>query len=145
MSIADPMVEAPEEAPGGGRKKMLLVGLLVVALGAAAGWWFLLRPASATEPPQPGVVVKLDPIQVNLAGGHYLRVGIALQASKDAGTELDGSQALDATIELFTGQQVADLASKKSRGRLKRRLEHTLDTDYDGEVIGVYFTDFVTQ
>ena len=41
-------------------------------------------------------MVKLDAIQINLADDHYLKVGIALQASKDAGEELDGSKALDA-------------------------------------------------
>jgi flagellar protein FliL len=143
MSIADAAAE-PEEAKGG-RKKVLLIGLLVVALGAAAAWWFLLRPASAHEAPKPGLVVKLDPIQVNLAGGHYLRVGIALQTREGAPTDLDGSKALDATIELFSGQQVDALGAKPSRDRLKHKLEQTLDTAYDGEVIGVYFTDFVTQ
>ncbi len=146
MSIATPAAAAGQDEPAGGsRKKMVLIGLLVVALGAGAAWWFMLRPAAANEAPQPGAVVKLEPIQVNLAGGHYLRVGIALQASKDAGTDLDGSKALDATIELFSGQPVDALANKAARDRLKKRLESTLDTAYDGEVIGVYFTDFVTQ
>lgn len=144
MSIAEAAVE-PEQKAKGGRAKILVVGVLVLAIGAAAAWWFLLRPASAHEAPKPGLVVKLDPIQVNLAGGHYLRVGIALQTREGAPTDLDGSKALDATIELFSGQQVDTLGAKPSRDRLKHKLERTLDTAYDGEVIGVYFTDFVTQ
>jgi flagellar FliL protein len=135
---------AEEEAPqGGGKKKILVVLVLVLAL-AGAGWWFLLRP-SGDQAPEPGAVVKLDAIQVNLAASHYLRIGIALQASKDAGTELDGSKALDATIELFSGRTVEELSQQKSRDKLKSTLAHRLDEAYDGEVIGVYFTDFVTQ
>ncbi len=142
MTTAEP-VEV-EEAKGG-KKKMVLVGLLVVLLGAGAAWWFMIRPASAHEAPTPGAVVKLDAIQVNLADGHYLRVGIALQTVQGAPTDLDGSKALDTTIELFSGQQMSTLARESSRDHLKQELEKDLDKAYDGEVMGVYFTDFVTQ
>jgi len=37
------------------------------------------------------------------------------------------------------------LAQRGYRDRLKAELVHRLDTLYDGEVIGVYFTDFVMQ
>ncbi|HEX6515061.1 MAG TPA: flagellar basal body-associated FliL family protein [Nocardioidaceae bacterium] len=138
--------EAGKEAAGkGGRKKVFLIGLLVIALGMGAAWWFMIRPASAEGEPEPGAVLKLDAIQVNLAGGHYLRIGIALQASKDAGEELDGSKALDATIDLFSGQDMERLTSGRYRNKLKAELEKELDELYDGEVIGVYLTDFVTQ
>lgn len=133
-----------EEAPRRSRKKLLLVVLVLVVALAGAGYWFLLRPP-ADAPPEPGAVLKLDAIQVNLAQGHYLRVGIALQASKDAGADLDGSKALDSTIALFSGQDMDRLEQTSYRNKLKRTLEHRLDQEYDGEVIGVYFTDFVTQ
>ncbi|MGZ4429484.1 MAG: flagellar basal body-associated FliL family protein [Nocardioidaceae bacterium] len=143
-TVAAPQaVEAAETKRGKG--KMLVVAVLVVVLAAAGGWWFMLRPASASEAPKPGAVLKLDAIQVNLTGGHYLRIGIALQAREGAPTDLDGSKALDSTIELFTGRPMAQLANEKYRNHLKHRLEHRLDAEYDGEVIGVYFTDFVTQ
>jgi flagellar FliL protein len=142
VDIAAPETEEVEEKRG--RKKLVLVVLLVIAVAAAAGWWFVLKPAAPSRP-QPGAVLKLDAIQVNLADGHYLRIGIALQASKGAPTDLDGSKALDATIELFSGQPMDKLSERSSRDRLKGELVHRLDTLYDGEVIGVYFTDFVTQ
>ena len=132
-----------EEAPRS-RKKLLLVVLVLVVALAGAGYWFFLRPP-ADAPPEPGAVLKLDAIQVNLAQGHYLRVGIALQTKKGAPTDLDGSEALDATIGLFSGQDMDRLEQTSYRNKLKRTLEHRLDQEYDGEVIGVYFTDFVTQ
>ena len=135
--------EAEEGTPKGGKKKILVVAVLVLAL-AGAGWWFVLRP-KGEQKPEPGVVLKLDAIQVNLAASHYLRIGIALQASKDAGTDLDGSKALDATIELFSGRSMEQLSQKVYRDKLKATLAKRLDDAYDGEVIGVYFTDFVTQ
>ncbi len=90
-------------------------------------------------------MVKLDAIQINLADDHYLKVGIALQASKAAGEELDGSKALDQTIDLFSGQSMTDLSRRAFRDKMKTNLEKRLDEAYDGEVIGVYFTDFVSQ
>ena len=147
MSKVDVAVgdEVEAEGEGGGRKKKVLVVLLVLALVGAATWWFLLRPASAEEAPNPGAVVQLEAIQVNLADGHYLRIGIALQATDEVEEELDGSKALDATIELFTGERQEQLARKPYRDELKEKLEHRLEEAYEGEVMQVYFTDFVTQ
>jgi len=142
VDIAAPEAEQAEERRG--RKKLVLVALLVVAVVAAAGYWFLLKPAAPSRP-QPGAVLKLDAIQLNLADGHYLSLGLALQASKGAPTDLDGSKALDAAIELFSGRQMAALSTTSARDHLKAVLVHRLDKLYDGEVIGVYFTDFVTQ
>lgn len=145
MSVVDITAEeSTETEEKSGRKKLVLVGLLVVAVAAAAGWWFLLKPAAPSRP-EPGTVLKLDAIQVNLAEGHYLRIGLALQEAKGAPADLDGSKALDATIELFSGQPMDQLARTASRDHLKSVLVHRLDKLYDGEVIGVYFTDFVMQ
>jgi flagellar FliL protein len=144
-TMVAPEVPDVEEPTGKGGKGKILVALLVLVLGGGAAWWFMLRPASAEEEPTPGEVLKLDAIQVNLADGHYLRIGVALQATDEVSEELDGSKALDATIELFTGQVQEDLARKPYRAKLKRQLEHELDEAYHGEVMGVYFTDFVTQ
>jgi flagellar FliL protein len=137
-------VDGEQTKAGGGRKKLLLV-VLVLALAGAATWWFMLRPASAKEAPHPGEVVKLEAIQVNLTDGHYLRIGIALQATDKVKEELDGSKALDATIELFTGESQDQLARKPYRDGLKKKLEHRLEEAYEGEVMKVHFTDFVTQ
>ena len=145
MSKVNVPVEDAEEASGGGGRKKVLVVVLVLALAGAAAWWFLLRPASAEEAPHPGEVVPLEAIQVNLTDGHYLRIGIALQATDEVEEELDGSKALDATIELFTGEDMEKLTHKPYRRALKQQLEHKLEEAYEGEVMRVYFTDFVTQ
>jgi len=136
--------EAPEgAAPSGGRKKKLvvIVAVLVVALGAA--YWFVLKPKPG-GPPKPGTVVMIDPIQVNLAGGHYLKIGVALQLVKGAGTP-DTAKALDAVISEFSGREMESLTQPVQRDKLKKELATTLATRYDHDVMGVYFTDFVTQ
>ena len=134
---------ADESEPSGGKKKKLIVIALVLVLAGAAAWWFFLRPSGPAEP-EPGEVMTMEPIQVNLADGHYLRVGIALQLSADA-HEADGSKALDATIELFSGVEQADLVKAGQRKELKAKLEEKLHHDYHGDVLEVYFTEFVTQ
>lgn len=136
-----PAAEEPEERPSGRRR--VVVVLLVVALGAAAAWWFLLRPSGDAEP-TPGEVVKLEPLQVNLAGGHYLRLGIALQLTEGA-HEAEGSKALDAAIDVFSGLPVGEVNRPEGREELRHELDEELHERYHGEVMGVYFTEYVTQ
>lgn len=134
--------ESPAEPEGGGRKKLIGIVLLVVALGAA-GWYFFLRPTPEAKP-KPGEVVQLEPVQVNLAGGHYLRLGMALQLTEKA-HEADGSKALDAAISLFSGLPVGEVNKPAERDRLKEELKTELDHLYHGDVMDVYLTEFVTQ
>ena len=134
--------DASPAKQGGGKRKLIVVALLVVLLAGSA-WWFVLRkPADAA--PKPGEVVAIDPIQVNLAEGHYLSIGIALQAV-DGAEEMDGSKALDAVIALYSGRSVEELNRPKVRIQLKKELEHELAERYEKEVMAVYLTQFVTQ
>ena len=149
MTITTSAPEAPAgevettKKRGGGRKKLILVLVVLLAIGGAA-YWFMLKPAEAKTAPKPGEVVSLEPIQVNLAAGHYLKIGIALQLTAEA-TEADGSKALDATIDLFSNRPMEQLTRPDVRAKLKKELVKELKERYDGEVMGVYFTDFVTQ
>lgn len=146
---AIPQTAAPagaEEAPEkGSKKKLIMILVAVLALGGG-GYFMFLKPKPA-GPPEPGEVIKLEPIQVNLAGGHYLRIGIALQAVVGAGGHgpIDGSKALDAVIAEFSGLPMNEVNDPKQRAKLKKGLEKELDELYHHEVMGVYFTEFVTQ
>lgn len=141
------------EPPAAEKKKRnpLVWVLVVVLLGVAAGWYFLLGPGAepagpAVEPaPEPGAVQVVEPISLNLANGHYLRIGLGLQLTKDVHEEVDAARALDITIELFSGRTVDDVASAEGRAALKTELASRLSEAYDGDVMGVYFTDYVTQ
>lgn len=137
--------KAPTEPPaesGGGRSKLIVIVVLVAALGAG-GWYFFLKPQPEAAP-KPGEVVQLEPVQVNLAGGHYLRLGMALQLTEKA-HEAEGSKALDAAISLFSGLPVGEVNTPAERDKLKDELEAELDHRYHGDVMDVYFTEFVTQ
>lgn len=132
---------AAPAAKGGGTKKLVIVLVAVLALGGG-GYWFM-RPKPAA-PPKAGEVVKLDAIQVNLAAAHYLRLGLALQLTTKA-KEAEGSKALDAAIGVFSGLPMSEVNDPAKREELKKGLEKKLEHLYEGEVMGVYFTEFVTQ
>jgi flagellar FliL protein len=160
---------ADTEEAGGGKKKKVIAGGLVLVIAAAA-WFFLLRSPSAATPvdakPVPGAVVALDPITINLAGGHFLRVGLGLQvaegeslagaaggshggesaatATADGDVKAHGAKALDAAIDVFSGKSVTQL-SGTGRSKAREQLVKTLQTSYHGAVMDVYFTEFVMQ
>ncbi|CAA9401223.1 flagellar basal body-associated protein FliL [uncultured Nocardioides sp.] len=137
--------DAPEAEGGkkGGRKKLVLVLVALLVVGGAA--WFFLKPAGPPPEPVAGEVLTLDPIQLNLEGGHYLRLGMALQFTADVHEGADGSKALDAAIDLFSGREMTEINTGKQRQELKKDLLHHLEEVYHHEVMDVYFTEFVTQ
>ncbi|WP_296606007.1 flagellar basal body-associated protein FliL [Nocardioides sp.] len=137
--------EGKDKDKKGGKKKLLMI-VAVVLLVAGAAYWFVLKPSSgAEEGPKPGLIVPLEPTQINLASGHYLKLGIALQMVEGAPEDVDGSKALDAAIDLFSGRTVEEVSTAKERRALKEELATTLEKSYEEEVMGVYFTEFVTQ
>jgi flagellar protein FliL len=134
-----------DDAPEGGKKKLLVLVVALLVVGAAA-YFFVLKPKpeAKKEKPVAGEVIALEPRQVNLEGGHYLKLGLALQGTADA-EELEGSKALDAAISLFSGRSIEEVSRPAELKHLKVELQKELDHLYHGDVMDVYFTDFVTQ
>jgi len=134
-----------EETEGKGGKLMLI--LLVVVLAAAGGAYFFVFKGSgsaAAQAPVPGAVLAVDPVAVNLAGGGYLKIGVALQLTADVGeTTPDGSKALDLVIQTFSQANPADVTG--ARDALKAALQKKIIAAYDGDVMGIYYTEYVTQ
>jgi len=149
MTANAPAAAPPEgeEPKKGGKKKLVLILVVLLLAGGGAGYWFFLKPKGNGKPapPTPGVVMPIDAIQINLADNHYLRIGLGLQTKSGAPQDLDGSHALDDTIELFSGQQMEKLSQKAFRDALKAKLAKQLDKDYDGDIYDVYFREFVMQ
>ena len=151
-AVPDPVDE--EKGKKKGSKKKLLIIALVVLLAGGAAYWFLLKPAPPAdgaaavveEPaPEPGAVVVVEPISLNLADGHYLRIGIGLQLTADVAEEPDTARALDLVVALFSQRAVAEVTTTEGRDALKAELLRQLEEAYEGEVMDVYFTDYVTQ
>jgi len=154
----DPMATTTEAAPSkdeagqakdGGRKKMIMIAVVAV-VAAVAVYMLVLKPkdaaaAAAPPKPKPGAVVKLEPITINLAAGHFLKLGLSLQASADAGEDVSGAKALDAAIGLFSGRTVDSLAKSDGREKAKTALIKEVADRYEDKVYDIYFTDFVMQ
>lgn len=134
-------------AGGRGKKIIMIAPVLVVVLAAA--WFMFLKPSGSAskEPPKPvpGAVVTIDAITINLAGGHFLKLGLALQAEAKAKEEPDGAKALDAAIALHSGMTIQELSSKHGREKTKAELVKEVTELYEEEVYDIYSTEFVYQ
>ncbi|WP_250447087.1 flagellar basal body-associated protein FliL [Actinotalea sp. C106] len=150
--------ESAAEAPAKSKKKLIIILAAVLVLGGGGGYWFLMGPgagdATAEEgaveeehKPEPGEIMTVEPVSINLAKGHYLRLGMGLQMSADAGGhgKPNPAPALDLAIDLFSGRPMDEVASAEGREALKAELLTHLEEAYHGEVIDLFFTDYVTQ
>jgi len=137
--------EAPALAKGGMKKLLPALVVLVAAAGAAA-WFFVFSDGSAeAEEPHPGETVALEPIAVKLAGGGLLKIGVTLQLTEDAAELSDpaGSKALDLVISQFSQAERVDVTG--ARDALKAALEQKVIEAYEGDVMGIYYSEYVTQ
>jgi flagellar FliL protein len=154
--MADGDKDDKHDKAGGGKKKLIIIAVVVLLAGGGA-YVFLgsskgSAAAAAASPSaspsyQPGPIVQLDPVTINLAGGHYLKLGMALQASKGVGAdgEMSGAKAIDAAIELFSNRTLEELTPSKGRDHFKDELIKEITELYEGEVYDIYFTEFVMQ
>lgn len=160
-----------EEAPSSKRKWIIISAAAVLFLAVvAAGVWAsgLLDPSeveaessptASTKAPPPDVteVVSLDPVVVNLLGTgkmSYARIAIALGIHNAApGSEVFRREVMVPKIkdELLStvGQMTsADLLRAETKEQLKsqiRKFVNGLLHKDEGEVVEVYFTDFIVQ
>jgi flagellar FliL protein len=141
--------DADETTPEKNSRKKLMIILIAAVLvlgGGGAGAYLTLfkGPAEPVEP-EAGAVVVLDPVTINLADGHFLKIGLGLQAIKDVEEEPDGSKALDLTINYFSDRKMAELSSSQGRTKAKHELVEAVEEAYEGEIMDIYFREFVMQ
>lgn len=132
----------PTEAAHGGESLELVNIALVAASRPVQG-----GGGAASAVPS---VLEMDPVTVNLADNHYLKLGLALQlkeglTAEAAGKEGLGAKALDMALAVFSSKEMPDLIPSDSRAEIKQQLGYDVCVAYDGEVTTVYFTEFVMQ
>ena len=135
--------------------RFAIIGVvLLIILGGGA--YLFLKPKGAKTPAKVelGIIQQVTATQVNLAEGHYLRIGIGMQLTKKAATDtseggtdagVDTSKALDALISVYSGLPIEQVDQATTREQLKQKLADDLKQIYNGDVVGVYYTEFVTQ
>ena len=155
MSTKEKAPETDEAAAKGGKKKLILILLVVLLAAAGAAYFFLFSGGEAEadeEPVSSGTFLPLEPVAVNLAGGGYLKIGVSLElteagAAGGHGAGLDGSKATDLIISTFSQAAPADVTS--ARDALKEALEQKIVEAYTEDdhalVMGIYYTEYVTQ
>ena len=93
-------------------------------------------------------MLSIDPVAINLAGGSYLKLGLALQfteeydAAKHEGNP-DGSKALDIAISQFSGAALSRRADQP-------RGDEGSPAEGDRQGVrprrhSIYYTEYVTQ
>ena len=141
-----------EAAPATKSRRKLIVAVIVVALAALAAWFLLMGPGAGAEEkdvakePALGEVLALEPITMNLADGRLLKVGLALQlVLEPKEKEVTGSVALDEAIAFLGEQSYEQLADPAARATIKKEFSTRVSKRYHGDVVEVYFTEFVMQ
>ncbi len=153
-AAADEAVESKSKA-----KLFIIIGAAAVVVLIAAGFVMMtmLKPKEpATDPAkEPGGVVTMEnAMTLNLADGKFLKTNLALQLSEKATTELGGeaglktfdvSKARDAAISTLSKYKYSELLVAKTREAAQQALTAEVSKRYDGQVLQVYFTEFVMQ
>ncbi len=152
-----------------GKPKSNLVPAIIIAVGMLLGGKMMAggksapvaAAAGATEPvdcatqdtlkpPTEGAVFKLDSIPINLADGHYAKVGLALQLSSDVNLEVfkeesEAYKASDVLISIVGGRDRAEFGSPQALEALKESITDAVRPKFDCKVLDVLLTEFVIQ
>jgi flagellar FliL protein len=143
-----------EAAPKKSKKMLMIIVIALVVLGGGGAGAFLLMKgdkAEAKPKPKKGIVTAIEnDLTINLADGHYLKLGFALQETEEAGAEaVDTSEAINLAIDQYTGRSVAELSTEKGRETAKDELLEKIKKAYVEEdkelIMDIYYTAFVTQ
>jgi len=99
-----------------------------------------------------GILYPLDTFTVNLksdAGRRYLKVTMSLELEgEELSLELDAKTAVlrDKIIRILSSKTLEEITSKKGKGKVSSQVMDTLNAMIaDGEIKGIYFTEFVIQ
>jgi flagellar FliL protein len=162
--------EAGSEGKGGGGK-MMPAAMISIAL-IAAGYFVGGRSGSAAPAAEPAVslveaaepevetIIGLEPVNVNLADGHYLRVAISIGLTAEAHSEdataeataetapattAPRAPAADLVLSTFAGKTIEELSTLEGRVAARDHLQEGLKEFYGEQVLTVFFTEFVMQ
>jgi len=99
-----------------------------------------------------GILYPLDTFTVNLksdAGRRYLKVTMSLELEgEELSLELDAKSPVlrDRIIRILTSKTLEEISSKKGKQKVSEQIMDTLNSMIsDGQIQGIYFTEFVIQ
>jgi flagellar FliL protein len=99
-----------------------------------------------------GILYPLDTFTVNLksdSGRRYLKVTLSLELEgEELSLELDAKTAVlrDRIIRILSSKTLEEISSKKGKNKVENQIMDTLNAMIsDGQIKGIYFTEFVIQ
>jgi len=99
-----------------------------------------------------GILYPMDTFTVNLksdAGRRYLKVSLSLELEgEELSLELDAKTPVlrDRIIRILSSKTLEEISSKKGKSKVSSQVMDTLNSMIsDGQVRGIYFTEFVIQ
>jgi flagellar protein FliL len=164
--------ESAEKSGGGKMMPAAMISIALVAAGYFVGGRGGGEVATTTvtsivevqkEEPHVDHIIDLEAVNVNLAGGHYLRVAISIgmaakEAKEEGGDSGHGAKdkdktvtteptapAADLVLSTFSGKTVEELSTLEGRIHAREVLHEGLKEFYGEEVLTVFFTEFVMQ
>jgi flagellar FliL protein len=152
----------PEKGKGkddakGEKKKspVKLIVLVVVGLVGGIGVSKVMGGGSSgpvvEPPPEAGEVANIEPININLADGRFLRVAVGAQLTKkvpekaEAWVKVEGAKVNDAMIRVFSGKTIAVIQSTEGREEALKELEELVSESTEKQVMKVYLVEYVSQ
>lgn len=138
------------------KKKLLILVPLILLIGAGGTYEMVLKPKPKVVVPKlNGTLVSLgDPFTVNLAGGHYGRISVAVlvnpapaaAAAASAALTLPENDAVRAIVtDDLTGADSDRLINRTARHDLLAKILADLKKTTDEPVTKVFFTDVAVQ
>jgi flagellar basal body-associated protein FliL len=111
---------------------------------------------STTAPPaepEPliGPELDIDSKTLNLAGDHFLKIGVAVQLPAGSvpeeveKTENWAGITGQAVIDAFSGKSMDDIRPEEARENLRHQIGYEVCLKSEGKALTVYFTEFVAQ
>ena len=137
------------------KKKLLILVPLILLVGAGGTYEMVLKPKPKVVVPKlNGTLVSLgDPFTVNLAGGHYGRISVAVlvnpapaASTTGAAVSLPENDAVRAIVtDDLTGVDSNRLINRSERDDLVARILADLKKSTDEPITKVLFTDIAVQ
>jgi flagellar basal body-associated protein FliL len=103
------------------------------------------------ETPVIGPVLTVTSTTLNLADGHFLKIGLALQLPVGSvvadveKTENWGAITGQVVLNTFANESMADILPTKLREKLRHEVGNEVCIKSEGKATTVYFTEFVAQ
>jgi flagellar basal body-associated protein FliL len=105
------------------------------------------------EEPEPlvGPELDIDSKTLNLAGDHFLKIGVAVQLpAKSVPEEVEKTENWagitgQAVIDAFSGKSIDDILPEETREGLRHQIGYEVCLKSEGKALTVYFTEFVAQ